>query len=110
MGRGGRRLEFCLLGFQRIDRILTSVARSRSARVCQERDTPMRRMKLRLVGAGPVAALSAGLVTWGGHSLPAQPKAAVPAKGGGKGDKKGAKSIYDENIPFTYPEERDAKN
>ena len=71
----------------------------------------MRRMKLRLVGAGLVAALAAGLVSWSGHRLAAQqPKAALPPKDTGKDEKKGAKSIYDENIPFTYPEERDAKN
>jgi tetratricopeptide (TPR) repeat protein len=67
----------------------------------------MRRMKLRFVGAG-LFALSAGLVTWCGHDLAAQPRATLPAKD--VKDEKKAKSIYDENIPFTYPEERDAKN
>ena len=68
----------------------------------------MRRLKLRFVGAGLVAALCAALAIWGGHRVAAQGvKTPVPDK---EKAKEKTKSIYDENIPFEYPEERDAKN
>jgi outer membrane protein assembly factor BamB len=65
-------------------------------------------MKLRFVGAGLVFALCAALATWGAHRVAAQGvKTPVPGK---DKEKEKTKSIYDENIPFEYPEERDAKN
>lgn len=69
----------------------------------------MCRMKLRFVGAGLVAVLSATLAVWGGHEVAAQGVKIKPGAEKDKGKEK-TKSIYDENIPFEYPEERDAKN
>lgn len=71
----------------------------------------MRRMKLRFVGAGLVVALCAALPFWGGERVAAQaPKKGAKGKDGKDAKDEKPKSIYDENIPFEYPEERDAKN
>lgn len=69
----------------------------------------MRRMKLRFVGAGIVFVLGVALATWAGHPLAAQ-QGGIKIKTGPDKAKEKTKSIYDENIPFEYPEERDAKN
>ena len=73
----------------------------------------MRRSKLRVVFAGFLLALCAGLVTWGGHvaGQPARdlPLVGQPGKKGKDKEKKDEKPPEEENIPYTLPRDRDAK-
>ncbi|MDY3552118.1 PQQ-like beta-propeller repeat protein [Gemmata sp. JC717] len=74
----------------------------------------MRGSKLRLLSAGALAALFAWLVTWAGHVANGQPAVigVAQAKKDGKDDKnkKEDRSELDENLPFSVPYDRDAKN
>src|ERR1700722_19700322 len=78
-------------------------------------DTAMRSSYLRIISTGILAVLFVWTMTWSGNPVQGQ---AVPAVGGvkvqvpdkKKTDKKEDRPPDEDNIPFSFPYDRDAKN